>query len=180
MKGAIFTGLAEFVEQEHSLTLWLEVVDSCTLASKGEYLTTEIYDDEEFFMLAHALSEKLATPAPDLYRGFGVYFFPTLMGIATKYASHVEDVFDFIIIVDSVIHTEVQKADPLAYTPTLLYDRPDDNTLVVRYLSKRKMCHFAEGLILGAAKHFNQKVELSQSQCLLKGDDHCLIRIQKR
>ena len=133
MKGAIFTGMAEFVEQEHSLTLWLEVVDSCTLASKGEYLATEIYDDEEFFTLSQALSEKLGTPAPDLYRSFGVYFFPTLMGIVTKYASHVEDLFDFIIIVDSVIHTEVQKADPLAYTPTLLYDRPDSEINHIRF-----------------------------------------------
>ncbi|QOL25427.1 heme NO-binding domain-containing protein [Thalassotalea sp. LPB0316] len=180
MKGAIFTGLAEFVETHYTLTDWLEAIDSCDLPSNGEYIATEIYDDSEFFQLAGALSKQLNVPGEDIYRAFGEYFFTTLMAIALKHVEHITDLFDFIHAVDSIIHIEVQKADPLAYTPTLLYDQPNDNTLVVRYMSKRKMCHFAEGLILGAAKHFNQPVELCQSDCMLAGDDHCLIKIQMK
>lgn len=180
MKGAVFTGLAEFVEKYYSLTDWLEAIDACELPSNGEFLATEIYDDDEFFQIAGALSKQLNTPAPDLYRAFGKYFFETLLSLTIKNVEHIDELFEFIRAVDAVIHTEVQKADPLAYTPTLLYDQPSDDALVVRYMSKRKMCHFAEGLILGAAEHFNQKVALCQNQCMLEGDEHCLIRIQKQ
>lgn len=178
MKGSIFTGFAEFVEKEFGLTVWLQVVDNVDLPSGGEYLTTEIYDDAEFVALAKELSNVVNIPPEELYRRFGFYFFPILMGLAFKHIEHINNLFDFLIAVDNVIHIEVQKADPLAYTPTLLYDQPQDNVLVVRYVSSRKMCHFAEGLILGAAEHFNQPVTLSQSKCLCKGDEHCLIRIE--
>ena len=100
------------------------------------------------------------------------------MSLGISLVKDIDNLFDFMRAVDNVIHIEVQKSDPLAYTPTLLYDQPQNNLLVVRYMSHRKMCHFAEGLILGAATHFNQKASISQSKCMCKGDDHCLIRVE--
>ena len=178
MKGAIFAGFSEFVELEFGLTTWLQVVENCNLPSNGEYLTPEIYDDAEFVALASELSTLVNVAPEDLYRRFGQFFFPVLMGIAFKHIEHIDNLFDFLIAVDNIIHIEVKKADPLAFTPTLLYDKPQDNVLVFLYVSHRKMCHFAEGLILGAADHYNQTVSLSQSLCLCKGDEHCLIRIE--
>lgn len=177
MKGAIFTGFAEFIEQKYGLTTWLQTLEECSLASNGEYLTTEIYDDVELITLATHLCHSQGIEADELYRQYGRYFFPTLIGIAHKHIEDIDNLFDFLIAVDSVIHIEVKKADPLAYTPALFYDQPQDNVLIVRYVSKRKMCHMAEGLILGAADHFNQPVTLSQDKCLCKGDPHCLIRV---
>ena len=179
MKGAVFTGFSEFAEKEFGLTIWLKIVDSCVLASNGEYVSTELYNDSEFIILADALGEYVGKTREELYREFGHYFFPVLMSMAIKHVEDITDLFDFMRAVDSVIHIEVKKSDPAAYTPTLLYDQPQDDVLMVRYTSSRKMCHFAEGLILGAADYFNQPVTLSQSKCLCKGDAHCLIRIQK-
>jgi predicted hydrocarbon binding protein len=178
MKGAIFTGFAEYVEKEYDLTTWLKTLDSCELASNGEYLATELYDDAEFKQLADTLSTIIEVRREQIYRGFGEYFFPTLMSLGISLVKDIDNLFDFMRAVDSVIHIEVQKSDPLAYTPTLLYDQPQERVLIVRYLSHRKMCHFAEGLILGAAAHFHQKVSLSQTKCMCEGDEHCLIRVE--
>lgn len=178
MKGAIFTGFAEYVEQDFGLTVWLKTVDSCELASNGEYLATELYDDGEFSLLLEALSTIVGSDRAQLLKGYGKHFFPVLMSLGAPLVKDIDNLFDFMRAVDSVIHIEVQKSDPLAYTPTLLYDQPQDNVLIVRYLSHRKMCHFAEGLILGAAAHFGQSATLSQSKCLCKGDEHCLIRVE--
>lgn len=178
MKGAIFTGLAEYVEHAFDLTTWLKVVDGSDLASNGEYLSTEIYDDEELVALLSTLTKETGLDRDTLLRGFGHYFFETLMSVAKQYVETIDNLFDFLIAVDSVIHIEVQKVDPLAYTPALFYDQPSSSVLIVRYTSNRKMCHFAEGLIYGAADHFSQKVQISQSKCMCKGDDHCLIRIE--
>ena len=179
MKGAVFTGFSEFAEKNFGLTNWLKTLDSCSLASNGEYVSTEIYDDSEFVTLTDALGERVGKTREDLYREFGQHFFPVLMSMGLKYVEGITDLFEFMRAVDSVIHIEVQKSDPLAYTPTMLYDQPSEDVLMVRYSSHRKMCHFAEGLILGAAEYFKQPVTLSQTQCLCEGDEHCLIRIQK-
>jgi predicted hydrocarbon binding protein len=137
------------------------------LASNGEYVSTELYEDSELVTLTDALGERVGKTREELYREFGHYFFPVLMSMAIKYVEGITDLFDFMRAVDSVIHIEVKKSDPLAYTPTLLYDQPKDDVLIVRYSSHRKMCHFAEGLILGAADYFKQPVTLSQTMVLL-------------
>lgn len=178
MKGAIFTGFAEYVEKEFGLTAWLKTLDSCELASNGEYLSTELYDDAEFRVLADTLGKIVGVDREYLFRGFGEYFFPVLMSLGLTLVKDIDNLFDFMRAVDSVIHIEVQKSDPLAYMPTLLYDQPQENVLIVRYMSHRRMCHFAEGLILGAAAHFKQKVYIYQTKCLCKGDEHCLIRVE--
>lgn len=178
MKGAIFTGLAEFVETQCGLKTWLQAVEQSELPSNGEYISTELYDDAELVSLLQTLSTLTGKSVEALSRDFGRYFFSTLMSIASKYVADINNLFEFLEAVDSVIHIEVQKADPLAYTPALFYDKPSENVLVVRYMSNRKMCHFAEGLIYGAAEHFNQVVKISQSKCMCEGDTHCLIRIE--
>jgi predicted hydrocarbon binding protein len=178
MKGAIFSGFSEYVEKEFGLSTWLQTIDSCQLASNGEYLATELYEDNEFVIIVDALVERVGTSREEIYRGFGHYFFPFLMSIVIKSVEDITNLFDFLRAVDTVIHIEVRKSDALAYTPTLLYDQPHDDVLIIRYLSHRKMCHFAEGLILGAADYFHQEVKLSQSKCVCKGDEHCLIRVE--
>ncbi|WP_286263026.1 heme NO-binding domain-containing protein [Thalassotalea atypica] len=179
MKGAIFLGFASYIEQEYDLTTWLKAVNKCELGSNAEYLDTELYEDSEFNALVDELVLLTRVTKEELVRNFGRYFFPTLMSIAHTHVEGVDELFDFLRAVDAVIHIEVQKSDPLAYTPTLLYDQPNESVLIMRYVSRRKMCYFAEGLILGAADHFKQKVQISQTQCMCKGDQHCLIRIQQ-
>ncbi|MFD2164940.1 heme NO-binding domain-containing protein [Thalassotalea euphylliae] len=180
MKGAVFVGFSDFVEQTYGLTTWLKALDSVSLPSNGEYISTEIYEDEELFTLLGAINELTSVTAIDLSRQFGRYFFKTLYSITQHHVADIENLFEFLEAVDNVIHIEVKKADPLAYTPTLLYDQPSDDTLIVRYMSKRKMCHFAEGLILGAADHFDQPVDVSQIACMHEGEKHCLIKVTKQ
>ena len=177
MKGAIFIGFSEFVEKKYGLAVWLQTVEACKLNSNGEYLSTDLYDDDEFNALIAKLSQTLNKPESEIKQEFGQQFFSTLMSIAKVHVEDIDNLFDFLIAVDKVIHIEVKKADPLAYTPALFYDAPSQDTLIIRYSSKRKMCHFAEGLILGAADHFKQEITLSQQVCMCKGDKHCLIKV---
>ena len=178
MKGAIFNGFSEFVESTYGLTFWLQIIENCSLESNGEYISTELYNDDEFTVLVEALSVATDKTNEVVKREFGYYFFPSLMSIAKMHIAEIDNLVDFLIAVDNVIHIEVKKADPLAYTPKLFYDVPSHDELIIRYVSKRNMCHFAEGLIMGAAEHFKQKVTLSQPMCVCKGDKHCLIKVQ--
>ena len=45
------------------------------------------------------------------------------------------------------------------------------------YRSPRKMCSFAEGLLLGAADHFGERLTIEQPACMKRGDDQCVLEI---
>jgi len=177
LKGTIFVGFAEFIELNYGLATWFHAIEQCSLKSDGIYLATEIYHDNEFELIIEQLTISITCTREKLLREFGQHFFPKLMSMAEKQAS-ITNLFEFLFAIEKVIHIELKKAGMLITPPTLFYDQPKNNILIIRYVSERKMCYFAEGLIIAAANFFNQTVSISQSQCLCKGDDHCLIRIE--
>lgn len=178
MKGSVFNGFEAYIEQEYGLLIWQQVIENTALPNNGIYLGSDTYDDNELFALLHELSRLTGSEPSDIQRNFGCFFFQTLFTLTIQHIDHVDNLFDFLKAVDDVIHVEVKKADAAAYTPAFFYDNPDKNTLVMRYVSKRGMCYFAEGLILGASKHFNTPAKISQSKCVHCGDDYCLINIE--
>ncbi|MCO4797936.1 MAG: heme NO-binding domain-containing protein [Colwelliaceae bacterium] len=179
MKGSVFNGFEKFVTDVFGLEKWQEIIDSGASSTNGIYLASELYDDDEIKKLLAALSGIANIESSCLQRDFGQFIFPVLYNSLIDMLSDIDDLFDFLIAVDNVIHVEVQKLDPQAYTPTLFYDQPDENTLLIRYISNRKMCYFAEGLIFGAAEKFCNEIKVSQDCCLNEGHEHCIIRVNR-
>jgi predicted hydrocarbon binding protein len=79
----------------------------------------------------------------------------------------------FLLTLDQVIHVEVRKLYSDAGLPEFKYQDENDNELVMLYRSPRKLCALAEGLMAGAAKHFNSDYQLKHDICMHNGDDHC-------
>ena len=69
------------------------------------------------------------------------------------------------------------KLYPGADVPEFTFDSRPDGTLRMGYDSHRRMCSFAEGLILGAAAQFGEHATVVQPQCMLRGDDWCVLEI---
>lgn len=84
---------------------------------------------------------------------------------------------EFLKSIDGTIHVEVEKLYPDETLPTISYEEPAANQLVMVYRSHRRLCHFAMGLIQGAAQHFKKKITIKQTHCMLKKDDHCRLEI---
>lgn len=177
MKGTIFISLQEFVEQNHGYEVWDNVIESTDLASNGIYTSTKNYPDEELFALVGALSSKLNVSVPDLVRLFGEFLFPVLLPFAPPDAKNAPSLRAFLLMVDEVIHVEVKKLYTDSNLPEFDYDEHSDNELIMIYRSPRKLCHLSEGLIQGAAKHFNQPIEISQPKCMHMGADVCHIKV---
>ncbi len=177
MKGSVFQGLNEFIETEFGLAIWQDILDNNDIPSEGEYLASDNYSDDELITIIVALSKLTGLTPEEIQRQFGAVFFNTLFSMIKERVEDIDNLFDFLRAVDTVIHVEVQKSDPLAYLPSLFYDQPKQQELIIRYLSVRKMCFFAEGLILGAAKYYKQDINISQNQCMHDGADCCLIKI---
>ena len=123
--------------------------------------------------MVSALVEKTGISAPDLLDAFGQYLFPKLHASLPESAMPKGNFFEFLKSIDSVIHVEVKKLDEKAEVPEITVDREKDNSIVLHYKSEKKMCHLAIGLLKGAAKEFNQKVDISMPVCMHDGSNYC-------
>ena len=177
MKGVVFTLFNELVETQFGLETWDHLLTTVNPASEGIYTAGETYPDEELLALVGALSDKTNIPAPDLVRAFGEYMFPKLAENYPVFLENESSLKSFLKTVHDVIHVEVRKLFPEAGLPTIEYEDPAENQLIMLYRSPRKMCHLSEGLINGAAKHFATPTIIGHEICMHKGDDHCRLEL---
>ena len=177
MKGTVFNVLQEFVETNHGFEVWDDAISKNDLASNGIYTSTKHYDDSELFALVGYLSNRLSVPVNDLVKAFGTFLFPVLMPQAPIEAQNAPSLRAFLMMVDTLIHVEVKKLYFEANLPEFDYDDKEDNKLIMIYRSPRKLCYLSEGLIFGAAKHFDESITINQPKCLHAGDECCEIEV---
>lgn len=178
MKGSVFNALQEFVETNHGLEAWDTMLNTLNLPSQGIYTSSIKYDDSELFSIVNYFCEAFNVPTPDLLRTFGEFLFTKLMPMAPIEAKRAPSLHVFLCMVDNLIHVEVKKLYADSNLPEFDYRDQNAQHLTMIYRSERRLCHLSEGLILGAAKHFDEKVSISQSKCLHKGDEACHIEVR--
>ncbi|MDO6512673.1 MULTISPECIES: heme NO-binding domain-containing protein [unclassified Neptuniibacter] len=171
MKGVIFNVLEEMVVEQYSMQVWNEILESQSV--DGIYTAGESYPDEELFNLVSSISDKTGMMPNTLIEAFGIRLFK---GLATRYPLFIEaedTLKGFLKSIDSVIHTEVRKLYDNPNLPDFEYAENTDDTLLMRYRSPRKLCILAEGLIRGAATHYDTAITIDHPVCMHKGSDHC-------
>ena len=178
MQGSIFTAFSELVIEQQGMAAWDEMLDKVQPASDGIYTKGQQYDDDELFSLVGALAEKTGLPATDLVRAFGQFLFDKLYANMPPNVEHIDNLRDFLFAIDSVIHVEVQRIHPDAYLPKFHYEVNESDDLIMYYESKRKLCHAAEGLIMGAAAQFDSEVNILHPECMHEGSSRCKLVIQ--
>lgn len=163
MKGIVFTEFLEMVEETHSMALVDSILLEAAPPHGGAYTAVGTYPAAEMGALVGALARQSRTPAPDLLRGFGGHIFGRFSTLYPEYFTGVNDTYDFLEQIESVIHIEVLKLYPDAELPTVLAERTGPGQLRVTYRSPRCMADFAEGLIEGAAAHFGDDITIARS-----------------
>lgn len=172
MKGIIFTLLEERIITEHGEDAWDEILQEAGV--EGVYTTLGTYPHEEFVALLEAAEPWTGENGREAQQWFGRH---ALHQLADKYP-HLFEPHDstrsFALTINDVIHPEVRKLYPGAKVPTFDVDEdPDDGDLLLRYRSERGLCSFAEGLLLGTADRYDERVDVHQPDCVHEGDPHC-------
>jgi predicted hydrocarbon binding protein len=163
--------LSEMVEDQLGIKEWNNVLLQAN--SDGVYTSSGLYQDSELLKLVSIISERNNIPADDLVFAFGQYMLPGFAGRYPYLIEKIPDFLSFLESIDEVIHVEVKKLHPDAITPSFSHKRLAQHQLLLNYQSNRKMCRLAEGLISGAAKHFDTQYDLQHSPCMHTGADHC-------
>lgn len=174
MKGIVFNLLEQSVVDAHGEDAWDEVVDSA--GAGGAYTSLGSYPDEELGSLVGAASAALDTPPRDVVRWFGEQALPQMAAAYPEFFTPHTATIPFLLTLNDIIHPEVRKLYPGADAPDFDFERVDERTLSMTYQSKRSLCAFAEGLIVGAAAHFGEVVTIERPSCRAHGDDDCVLR----
>lgn len=173
MQGIIFNALEEFVLENASMEVWNEVLDTSQVKSGGVYTAGMSYNDEEILALATSLCDVLKIPLHDGLKLFGEFLFGFLLSRGPVELNDYANSQSLLTELESVIHRDVKRVHPDAYTPLFEYTPKTDTTGLLTYFSKRKLCVVAEGLLKGAAKHFEQEVELTHTECMHDNFEKC-------
>lgn len=177
MQGSIYTSFSEMVIERMGMTVWNDLLAKVSPTSEGVYTNGMQYDDSEIMALVTELSKIIKIDVPTLVRTFGEYLFIHLYNNSPANLSHINNLKDFLIYIDNVIHKEVKRVYPQAYLPSFEFNETPDNNLVMFYQSKRKLCYLSEGLILSASKHFNQPITIDHPECMHDGAEKCKLII---
>lgn len=156
MKGIVFREFLELVEEKFGYEVVDEIIESSNLASHGAYTSVGTYPHEEMFKLAEMLSKKTNIPVQELFLLYGETLFETFIRTYKFLENKYDNTFNFLNHVHDTIHVEVLKLYPDAELPKIKVIKHSEHQMILEYTSNRKMGYFAEGLIRGCLKHFNE------------------------
>lgn len=157
MKGVVFTGFLEMVEQKYGYQMVDIIIRENELASQGAYTSIGTYDHAEIIKLLSSLSHHTKKGVPSLLKTFGHYFFDVLKQGYPQFLSVRTNAFDFLESIENYIHVEVKKLYPEAELPTFETKKLGEGQLEMIYQSERKMADFAEALIEKSMEHYGEK-----------------------
>jgi hypothetical protein len=173
VKGIVFNLLQQVVTDEYGESTWDAVLDAA--GSKGAYTSVGSYPHEELVALVSAAADLLEKDPDDLLRWFGRRAIPHFAERYPQVFAPHRNTKSFVLTLNDVIHPEVRKLFPGADVPTFEFEIPDERTVALSYVSPRKLCSFAEGLVEGAADRFSETVTIEQTQCMKRNDPRCVL-----
>lgn len=168
MKGIVFSEFLDMVDEKFSIEMSERLIDEVNPPSGGAYTTVGTYDPQEIVDLVVKLSEISSIPVPDLLKAFGRHLLNRFVVMFPEFFGEAISTFDFLPTVENYVHLEVKKLYSDAELPSFTCVSPHPDRLEMTYRSTRALPDLAEGLILGTADHFGERIEVKRSK--LPGD----------
>jgi hypothetical protein len=174
VKGIVFTFLQDVVTDEYGEQTWDDLLDAAGV--DGAYTAVATYPDEQMSALVGAASAALGLPGDDILVWFG-------RKCIAKFAADYPELFEghssarsLALALNDIIHPQVRKLMPGAYIPQFGYNE-ENGPLEISYTSKRRLCSFAEGLLLGTCDHFGEQGSVAHVRCMKHGDSDCVLQL---
>ena len=162
MKGIVFSEFLTMVDGKFSIEMSERLIDEVKPPSDGAYTTVGTYDAQEIVDLVIKLSEITKISVPALLKTFGCHLLTRFAEIFPQFFIDVTSTLDFLPMVESYVHLEVKKLYSDAELPSFTCVSPYPGRLEMTYRSARNFQDLAEGLILGTADHFNERINVER------------------
>lgn len=163
MKGVVFTEFMSFVEDGYGADMVDDVVEMSDLPSGGAYTSVGTYPHTEMYELVGSLTKLSGAHMESVLVEFGRHLSRRFARSFPNFFSERNGLFDFLTSVDGHIHVEVRKLYPDAELPSFVVNSVDEQRMEFDYSSCRPLGSLAKGLIMGAAEHFGENVDIGEA-----------------
>ncbi|MDQ6781141.1 MAG: heme NO-binding domain-containing protein [Candidatus Eremiobacteraeota bacterium] len=175
MHGVLTHDLYDWLRERHGDMALLEVL---ALAKNPiGFVCLMASSDDDFFAFIDGAAAVTAKPAAELLEDFGSYMAPSLLASHHELISPGWSALDVIENTESIIHRAVRTQTRDATPPVLRSSRLADGSVRIVYASRRKLCHFARGLIAGIGRSYGVTPVVEEPSCMLRGSDQCELLI---
>jgi hypothetical protein len=162
MKGSIVKCLADLVRSSFGEDKWNEIVTLSGENPNAPIRAIADFEDRTVFRMIDNTCKVLHLTRQQACDAFGDYwvntFAPKVYG---AYYHRFGDAKQFIIGM-SQVHKTVTKNIANARPPEFTFEEPDENTLIVTYISTRNMLDFYIGLVKGVGKYFSAPIGIEK------------------
>lgn len=151
------------------------------LAGEPAYLLSESYPDEQLVALVMHACEETGREEGELLRDAGCFtaeqtfarLYPAFFAVAGGTRA-------FLLSVETLIHELVRATIPNARPPRLTVTENGPDGVEIEYTSPRHLCHLLVGLVEGTARHYGERAEATETECMLRGDPACRFDVRIR
>jgi len=176
MHGLIFSELKKYVETKFDAKTWQALQEKAGL--KGNmYLAASVYPDSDLLALVTTACEMTGLAPKAVMEDFGEFIAPDLVAQYRFLIKPEWTLLDFLCNTEDTIHKVVRFHKGVT-PPRLVVNRISDDAVMISYDSQRRMCALLKGIVKGAATHYNEKVDITESHCMLHGDRACTFTVQ--
>ncbi|MGB1984124.1 MAG: heme NO-binding domain-containing protein [Porticoccaceae bacterium] len=162
MKAILFQSFLDLVEAQYGADTLDGILADVDAPSGGIYTASGDYSHIELIELIVALSKRTHLSVSNLTKSFGMYHFAEYIAAYPQLFTDLHCSFELLEKVDSFIHKEVQALYLGAKPPKFEFSRKSQNTIELIYHSHRCMGDVAEGLILGCAAYYGEKINIKR------------------
>ncbi|MEM9202261.1 MAG: heme NO-binding domain-containing protein [Actinomycetota bacterium] len=155
MKGVIFNVLEAFVIEHHGEDALDDIIDATDLQTTEPFVGPGNYPAEDLLALVGTASTMTGVAVPDLIRQYGRFAFAFLADSVPTLMERFDGAGDFLLGLESVIHTEVRKLDPNASPARFTTIQVSDDELDMYYESPFGLFTLVEGLLDGVGDWYS-------------------------
>lgn len=160
MKGVVFNVVEEVIVDMYDADTWEDILDAVEL--DGAYASLGSYPDEHMLAIVGEAARMLDVDVPTVLKTVGRAAFAGLSRRHSQFEIGDMTFTEFVQHVENYIHPEVRKLYADATVPNFDFETIDDGKLRMTYSSPRNLPDLAEGLLMGAADAFGEKIVVSR------------------
>jgi hypothetical protein len=178
MHGIVHRSLKQYVIERSDDDGWNIVTDVAGVED-DMFLPIAEYPDEDVVAVLDAVADLTDHPTTDVQVDFGRYFAPQLL-----------DTFDALIPADldglgaiaalDRLYPEVVSKDGPADSVELSTSRPDEDTVVIEYDSRRDLSAMLEGIARGIAAEYALQVSVDRESSPIPDRPDCTLTVRRR
>lgn len=174
MQGLIFQELREFIKAKFGSAFWEDIRKQAGVETTM-YTPVQAYPDQELLALIRALSERVEQPVPSMLETFGRFFVPHFLKTRPHLVDPKWDYLDFFLHAPEMLQQMEKRRLPGSEPAVMICTRDAPDQLTMRYSSKRRLCGFIRGVMLGVADHYHVHVKIEEPRCVFKGNAECVL-----